>query len=245
MTKIEILREVVGYIASFLLVVTFFLRNVKYLRIIGSVACAGFVVYGCMFPEPAFPLVIANVLIILINIIYVIKDMKFSTAKYRDLPPTGEVQQNFMREAIQAADKNIDDLTGGPFGAVIVKDGKIIAVATNHVTTDNDPTAHAEVNVIRKACKALGTFDLSGCEIYASCEPCPMCLASIYWARIDKIYYAASRSEAAEAGFDDSLIYDEIPKKPEERIIPIVQIIPQEGGVVLKKWMDTEEKVDY
>jgi tRNA(Arg) A34 adenosine deaminase TadA len=245
MTNFELTREVVGYVASFLLVVTFFLRNVKYLRIVGSLACAGFVVYGSMFPEPAFPLVIANVLIILINIIYVIKDMKFSTAKYRDVPPTGEEQQNFMREAIKAADVNIDGLHGGPFGAVIVKDGKIIAIEANHVTTNNDPTAHAEVNAIRLACQKLGTFDLSGCEIYASCEPCPMCLASIYWARIDKIYYAASRQEAAQAGFDDSLIYDEIPKKPEERIIPIVQIIPQEGGIVLKKWIETEGKIDY
>jgi tRNA(Arg) A34 adenosine deaminase TadA len=245
MENFNLTAEIIGYIASFLLVVTFFLRNVKWLRIVGSFACLGFVIYGCMFPKIAYPLVIANVLIILINIFYVIKDMTFSIAKYRDELPSGEEQQNFMREAIKAADVNIDALSGGPFGAVIVKDGKIIAVEANHVTTSNDPTSHAEVNAIRAACKKLGTHDLSDCEIYASCEPCPMCLASIYWARISKIYYAASREDATQAGFDDSLIYDEISKKQSERIIPIMQIIPQEGGVVLKKWIETEGKIAY
>ena len=101
-------------------------------------------------------------------------------------------------------------MTGGPFGAVIVKDGKVVAEASNTVTVDNDPTAHAEVNAIRKACAALGTFDLSGCELYTSCEPCPMCLAACYWAHIDRVYYAADREDAAAAGFDDSDIYREV-----------------------------------
>ena len=118
-------------------------------------------------------------------------------------------RDELMLRAVSLAERNAASVTGGPFGAVIVKDGKVVAEASNTVTVDNDPTAHAEVNAIRKACAALGTFDLSGCELYTSCEPCPMCLAACYWAHIDRVYYAADREDAAAAGFDDSDIYRE------------------------------------
>ncbi|MBQ1696201.1 MAG: nucleoside deaminase, partial [Bacteroidales bacterium] len=119
-----------------------------------------------------------------------------------------ENNEKFMRLAIEKSLESVDN-GGGPFGAVVVKDGEVVAVASNSVTLDNDPTAHAEVNAIRMACKKLGTFDLSGCEIYASCEPCPMCLASIYWARIGKLYYANTKVDADKIGFSDSFIYEE------------------------------------
>ena len=116
----------------------------------------------------------------------------------------------FMKEAIRLATENVRAGRGGPFAAVVVKDGHIIASGTNSVTSTNDPTAHAEVTAIREACRALGTFQLSGCEIYTSCEPCPMCLGAIYWARPDRVFYAATASDAAAAGFDDSFIYEEL-----------------------------------
>lgn len=156
-----------------------------------------------------------------------------------------EQQKNFMREAILLASQNIDKQGGGPFGAVVVKDGVVIAAAANHVTTHNDPTAHAEVNAIREACQKLNTFDLSDCEIYASCEPCPMCLSAIYWARIDKVYYAADRYDAQDAGFDDSLIYDELSTPVENRKLRIVQMLPSEGKVPMEKWKETEGKIKY
>lgn len=118
-------------------------------------------------------------------------------------------KESFMREAIKLSLDNIDH-DGGPFGAVIVKDGKIIARGANRVTASVDPTAHAEVNAIREAARVLGTFDLSGCEIYTSCEPCPMCLGAIYWAHLDKVYYGNTKADAKEIGFDDSFIYDEL-----------------------------------
>ena len=125
----------------------------------------------------------------------------------------------FMREAIRLSVENVERGKGGPFGAVIVKDGKIIARGVNEVTSSNDPTAHAEVVAIRKACTALGTFQLQGCELYASCEPCPMCLAAIYWARPDKIYYANTKEDAAGIEFDDKFIYEEMSKPIGERSI--------------------------
>ena len=133
--------------------------------------------------------------------------------------------EELMLRAIELAERNAASVTGGPFGAVVVKDGKVIAEASNTVTVDNDPTAHAEVNAIRKACAALGTFDLSGCELYTSCEPCPMCLAACYWAHIDKVYYAADREDAAAAGFDDSDIYREVALPVDGRKIPFVHIM--------------------
>ena len=134
---------------------------------------------------------------------------------------------------------------GGPFGAVVVKDGKVIAESANSVTPDNDPTAHAEVNAIRLACKKLGTFMLDGCEIYASCEPCPMCLGAIYWAHIKTIYYAGTRSDAAKAGFDDDFIYREINIDPEKRSVPAFNFMPNEGAAVFKLWLDKEDRTNY
>jgi len=153
--------------------------------------------------------------------------------------------KNFMLRAVEIADERMRAGFGGPFGAVVVKDDKIIAEGYNKVTSANDPTAHAEISAIRAACEALETFDLSGCEIYASCEPCPMCLAAIYWARFDKIYYANTRDEAAAIGFDDAHIYDEIPKDIDDRKIPSEQIVLTEAKQVFEAWDAKEDKVEY
>lgn len=153
--------------------------------------------------------------------------------------------EELMLRAIEFAERNASSVTGGPFGAVVVKDGKVIAEASNTVTVDNDPTAHAEVNAIRKACAALGTFDLSGCELYTSCEPCPMCLAACYWAHIDKVYYAADREDAAAAGFDDSDIYREVALPVDRRRIPFVHIMEKEGLRPFMLWNSNDKKVEY
>ena len=134
---------------------------------------------------------------------------------------------------------------GGPFGAVVVKDGKIIAKASNTVTLDNDPTAHAEINAIRATCSALKSFDLSGCVIYTSCEPCPMCLGAIYWARINKIFYANSRTDAQKIGFDDSFIYNELKKSISERSIPTIQIMQNEAVKAFEAWEQKTDKIKY
>ncbi len=152
--------------------------------------------------------------------------------------------KKFMLEAIRVANENIEN-QGGPFGAVIVKDGKIIATSGNSVTMDNDPTAHAEVNTIRKACKRLGTFNLEGCEIYSSCEPCPMCLSAIYWAHIDKLYYATTKDDAASIGFDDSFIYHELTLRPEERRVHAEQHEYNEGLQPFNKWREKSDKTEY
>ena len=149
-----------------------------------------------------------------------------------------------MRRAIACSCENIK-LGGGPFGAVIVKDGKIIAEGANKVTINNDPTAHAEVMAIRNAAKNLNDFNLSGCEIYTSCEPCPMCLSAIYWARIDKIWYANTKTDAKNIGFDDSFIYDEVKLPLEERAIPIIQLLREEGLQAFKQWEQKEDKTEY
>lgn len=149
-----------------------------------------------------------------------------------------------MRKAIQLSIKNIEN-GGGPFGAVIIKDGKIIATGVNRVTANNDPTAHAEVTAIRKAAKKLGTFDLRGCEIYTSCEPCPMCLGAIYWAHLDKIYYGNSKQDAKKIGFDDSFIYDEIELKPENRKIETNRLLPEEAIKAFETWEEKDDKVEY
>lgn len=151
----------------------------------------------------------------------------------------------FMREAIRLAVENVKKQGGGPFGAVIVRDGEIIASSANTVVPDNDPTAHAEVNVIRKACKALGTFQLSGCELYASCEPCPMCLGAIYWARLDKVYYACTQDDAADSGFDDSFIYKEIALPNPKRTIPFENHREAEAGEEFRLWKTTPAKTEY
>ena len=144
-----------------------------------------------------------------------------------------------MRIAIKLSADNIQHGLGGPFGAVIVKAGKVVASSANKVVAENDPTAHAEVSAIRLACKALGSYDLSGCEIYTSCEPCPMCLGAIYWARIDKIYYANTKADAAAIGFDDHFIYKEIECDMRQRKLPFVQLLRDEALVAFERWRDT------
>lgn len=153
-------------------------------------------------------------------------------------------QEEFMRRAIACSCEKIK-LGGGPFGAVIVKDGKIIAEGANKVTINNDPTAHAEVMAIRNAAKNLNDFNLSGCEIYTSCEPCPMCLSAIYWARNDKIWYANTKTDAKNIGFDDSFIYDEVKLPLEKRAIPIIQLLREEGLQAFKQWEQKEDKTEY
>lgn len=150
-----------------------------------------------------------------------------------------------MQTAIDLARKGMEDGTGGPFGCVIVKDGVIIARGSNSVTSTNDPTAHAEVVAIRKACNALGTHQLTGCEIYTSCEPCPMCLGAIYWARPDKVFYACTKDDAAVAGFDDQFIYSELVIPYTERKIPMEQIGRSSSLEVFENWKDKEDRKDY
>lgn len=156
-----------------------------------------------------------------------------------------KAEEQFMQEAIRLAEENNTTGNGGPFGAVIVKDGKIIARGHNEVTSSNDPTAHAEVVAIRNACATLGTFQLEGCEIYSSCEPCPMCLGAIYWARPSKIFFAATRADAAAAGFDDSLIYKEIALDPHLRMIPCEQILQGEAVHVFHSWVANAARIPY
>ena len=151
----------------------------------------------------------------------------------------------FMKKAIRISVANVENQKGGPFGAVIVKDGKIIARGSNKVTASNDPTAHAEVVAIRKACKALKTFQLTGCEIYTSCEPCPMCLGAIYWARPDKLYYANSKEDAATIQFDDQFIYEEIAKPIGERKLFTKQILREKAQEAFEKWKTSATKIEY
>lgn len=153
-------------------------------------------------------------------------------------------KQELMRRAIALSEESVKK-GGGPFGAVIARKGEIVAEASNRVTLDNDPTAHAEVNAIRKAAKALGTFDLSGCEIYTSCEPCPMCLGAIYWAHLDGIYYGNNREDAARIGFDDAFIYREIALRPEERQKKMQVLLPDEARRAFEMWTQNTEKTAY
>ena len=155
-----------------------------------------------------------------------------------------EQDKEMMREAIRLADESVAN-GGGPFGAVIVKDGEIIAATSNRVTLDNDPTAHAEVNCIRMACKRLGTFDLSGCTIYTSCEPCPMCLGAIYWTRIDRIFYGNNRQDAADIGFDDDFIYQELARPMDNRSTPIIPILQDEALHSFRLWTEKTDKTEY
>lgn len=150
----------------------------------------------------------------------------------------------FMQKAIELAVENVHR-GGGPFGAVIVRGEEIIATGVNRVTARHDPTAHAEVNAIRAACERLGTFDLSGCEIYSSCEPCPMCLGAIYWAHLDKIYYGCNKHDAAEAGFDDSFIYDELVLAPADRRKAAEELLPEEARRAFREWDVKADKVTY
>ena len=152
--------------------------------------------------------------------------------------------EEFMRQAIELAVDNVRN-GGGPFGAVIVKNGEVVATGVNRVTANNDPTAHAEVSAIRAACIKLGTFDLSGCVIYTSCEPCPMCLGAIYWAHLDKIYYGADQHDAARVDFDDSFIYRELELKPELRKKPAENILHDEALAPFRAWLEKNDKVKY
>jgi tRNA(Arg) A34 adenosine deaminase TadA len=153
--------------------------------------------------------------------------------------------EKFMRMAIELAENNVVQGQGGPFGAVIVKDGMVVARSANRVVPTNDPTAHAEVSAIRLACQELGTFSLEGCVIYTSCEPCPMCLGAIYWARIDHIYYANTKADAAAIGFDDQFIYDELDLPMENRKLPILQLLRDEALQAFKLWETSDRKTEY
>jgi len=154
-------------------------------------------------------------------------------------------EHRFMKRAIEISAQRMRALEGGPFGAVVVKDGRIIAEGHNRVTSSNDPTAHAEVVAIRAACQALGDFSLEGCEIYTSCEPCPMCLAAIYWARLDRMYYANTRADAAGIGFDDDRLYRELAKPLEAQDIPAVRLLGEDALAVFKEWQAMPDKVPY
>ncbi|SHG11600.1 tRNA(Arg) A34 adenosine deaminase TadA [Salegentibacter echinorum] len=151
----------------------------------------------------------------------------------------------FLKRAIELAEEGMDKGEGGPFGAVVVKDGEIIAEANNKVTSHKDPTAHAEVVAIRKACEKLQDFQLKDCILYTSCEPCPMCLGAIYWARPKQVFYALNRRDAAKIGFDDQFVYDEIALDMDERKIPFVNMMREEGLPVFEKWDRKENRIDY
>lgn len=156
-----------------------------------------------------------------------------------------DAEMQFLRRAIDLSLDQTAANEGGPFGAVIVKDGRIVAEGWNRVTSACDPTAHAEIVAIRNACQALGRFDLQGCEVYASCEPCPMCLAAIYWARLERLTYAADRQDAAAAGFDDEWLYQELPKAPEERLLITRHGLQAEAQQAMRRWLEKEGRIAY
>ena len=155
-----------------------------------------------------------------------------------------ENQKKFMREAIRLSIENVQSGNGGPFGTVIVKNGNIIASGVNKVTQSSDPTAHAEIVAIRSACETLGTFQLVGCEIYCSCEPCPMCLGAIYWARPDRIYFANTREDAADINFDDNFIYNELDVSISQRKLPTTQLLRDEAQMAFKQWRESTAKTE-
>ena len=153
--------------------------------------------------------------------------------------------EKFMKRAMELARKGMESNLGGPFGAVVVKDGSIIGEGCNRVVSDNDPTAHAEMVAIRDACDHINDFQLAGCDIYTTCEPCPMCLGAIYWARPERIFFSASREDAAAAGFDDEFIYDELEKEFTERRIPMVPILKDQGKRLFRGWINKDDKTEY
>lgn len=161
------------------------------------------------------------------------------------MPVSAPPHPEFLRRAIQLATANVTSGAGGPFGAVIVRDGRIVGEGVNTVTTAHDPTAHGEVNAIRAAARALGSFSLAGCQLYTSCEPCPMCLAAAYWARVDAIYYGASAADAARAGFDDAVFYEELRKPAGERKVPSKQLLADEAWTSFAAWLGSANKVEY
>jgi guanine deaminase len=158
---------------------------------------------------------------------------------------TPQPNLDFLRRAIALATENVTSGRGGPFAALIARDGKIIAEGVNVVTATNDPTAHGEVTAIRAACKALGTFSLAGCELYTSCEPCPMCLAASHWARLDAVYFGAGAADAAKAGFDDAYLYEEFRKDPADRSLPAKQFLRDEAWSSFAAWIDSPNKIEY
>jgi tRNA(Arg) A34 adenosine deaminase TadA len=151
----------------------------------------------------------------------------------------------FLRRAIALATENVTSGRGGPFAAVIARDGKLIAEGVNIVTSTNDPTAHGEVTAIRAACKTLNTFTLAGCDLYTSCEPCPMCLAASHWARLDAVFYGSSAEDAAKAGFDDAYLNDEFRKEPPDRSLPAVQFLRDEAWASFAAWIASPNKIPY
>jgi guanine deaminase len=161
------------------------------------------------------------------------------------LPTPPAPNPDFLRRAIALATENVVASRGGPFGAVVVRDGQIVGEGANSVTMTNDATAHAEVVAIRAACTALGTFTLAGCELYTSCEPCPMCLSASYWARLDRIYFACSAEDAARAGFDDAFLYAEFRKDQPQRSLPAAQLLRDEGWSSFATWLESPNKIEY
>lgn len=155
------------------------------------------------------------------------------------------MDRRFMREAIDLSLDNVRSGTGGPFGAVVVRDSAIIARGANLVTSSNDPTAHAEIVAIREACRYLGAFQLIGCEIYTSCEPCPMCMGAIYWARPERVYFGNTHLDAAAIGFDDSFIYQELARDPAARLIPLIPLMRDEALAAFRAWTAKGDKVNY
>ena len=156
-----------------------------------------------------------------------------------------EQDRQFMRRAIELARQGVDANAGGPFGCVVVKNGEIIGEGNNRVTSTNDPTAHAEIISVREACAHLGNFQLDGCTIYTSCEPCPMCLGAIYWARPDRVFYACTRDDAAKIGFDDDFIYEELEKTNNDREMVAVELMRAEALEVFRRWAEKPDKVEY
>ncbi len=157
------------------------------------------------------------------------------------MPP----RQKYMELAVGLATQNVLSGAGGPFGAVVVKDGEVVAACANSVTATNDPTAHAEINAIRAACKALNSFQLDACDFYTSCEPCPMCMAALYWARPAAVYYANTHVDAAQAGFDDSFIYTELALPPQERKLPVLRLSDPGAIESFQQWTSIQNKVKY
>lgn len=151
----------------------------------------------------------------------------------------------FMARAIELSIENVRSGRGGPFGAVVVKDGKVIAEGTNTVTTMNDPTAHAEMVALREACKKIGSFELKGCDLYTTCEPCPMCFGAIYWARPARVYFGSTAADATEAGFDDSFIYEEIARPRTARKIPMTPLMREEALAAFRVWKEKSDKTPY
>lgn len=158
---------------------------------------------------------------------------------------TANNHRRFMMRAIELARQGMDSNSGGPFGAIVVRDGEVIGEGLNQVTSTNDPTAHAEIVAIRAACQKLGSFQLEGCLIYASCEPCPMCLGAIYWARPEKIIFGCTRQDAADIGFDDNFFYSELNKRIDERTLPIISLMREESLKVFKTWAQKPDKTEY